>query len=164
MAKKTKSKPSKVERELVATTEKLRARLAKTQAKAEAWKSEAKDSAKAVASLEKKLVRQTRLADNAKQKAKAQKQARKVVEASVEQTSAELAEKTSEQRAEQVAEQDGRPSEETEAQESTAAGVPANEQVPDDSWPVTKLRAEARKQGLAGYSRKTKAQLLAVLR
>jgi hypothetical protein len=51
------------------------------------------------------------------------------------------------------------------------AGRPAPEVVPvatsttvDDSWNVTRLRAEARGRGVAGYSRKTKAQLLADLR
>lgn len=35
---------------------------------------------------------------------------------------------------------------------------------PDDAWTVTRLRAEARARGVAGYSRKTKDQLLAELR
>jgi hypothetical protein len=35
---------------------------------------------------------------------------------------------------------------------------------PDDSWTVAELRAECGRRGLTGYSRKTKAQLLAVLR
>jgi hypothetical protein len=35
---------------------------------------------------------------------------------------------------------------------------------PDDSWTVTALRSEARARGVVGYSRKTKAQLLADLR
>jgi hypothetical protein len=34
---------------------------------------------------------------------------------------------------------------------------------PDATWTVTALRAEARSRGVAGYSRKTKAQLLADL-
>jgi hypothetical protein len=34
---------------------------------------------------------------------------------------------------------------------------------PDDSWNVTRLRAEARSRGVAGYSRKSKEQLLAEL-
>ena len=34
---------------------------------------------------------------------------------------------------------------------------------PDDTWTVPALRAEARARGLRGYSRKTKAQLLAEL-
>jgi hypothetical protein len=34
---------------------------------------------------------------------------------------------------------------------------------PDDSWTVAQLRAEARTRGLAGLSRKTKAELLAAL-
>jgi hypothetical protein len=40
---------------------------------------------------------------------------------------------------------------------------PAPEAGPDDSWTVTALRAEARSRGLAGYSRKSKAELLAAL-
>ena len=35
---------------------------------------------------------------------------------------------------------------------------------PDDSWTVAALRAEARRRGMTGYSRKTKAQLVAELR
>jgi len=35
---------------------------------------------------------------------------------------------------------------------------------PDDSWSVADLRAEAKRRGMTGYSRKTKAQLLADLR
>jgi hypothetical protein len=38
------------------------------------------------------------------------------------------------------------------------------ESVPDDSWTVAALRAEARRRGMTGYSRKTKAQLVAELR
>lgn len=34
---------------------------------------------------------------------------------------------------------------------------------PDDSWTVTALRAEARARGIAGYSRKSKAELIAAL-
>jgi hypothetical protein len=40
----------------------------------------------------------------------------------------------------------------------------ATERVPDDSWTVADLRAEAKRRGLTGYSGKTKAQLLAELR
>jgi hypothetical protein len=35
---------------------------------------------------------------------------------------------------------------------------------PDESWTVSDLRAEAKKRGLTGYSRKSKAELLAQLR
>jgi lysophospholipase len=35
---------------------------------------------------------------------------------------------------------------------------------PDDSWTVAELRAEAKRRGMSGYSRKTKGQLLADLR
>jgi hypothetical protein len=40
---------------------------------------------------------------------------------------------------------------------------PASKGSPDDSWTVTALRAEARSRGLAGYSRKSKAELLSAL-
>lgn len=143
MAKKSKL-PSKVERELTATTEKLRARLAKAEAKAEKWKSLAKDAQKSVGSLEKKLVRQTERADKAKQRAKADKAARKVVEATVDQNAQERTEAA--------------------ATEPAQSAVPAGEQVPDESWTVTRLRAAARDQGITGFSRKSKAQLLASLR
>jgi hypothetical protein len=42
--------------------------------------------------------------------------------------------------------------------------VPAAGSVPDDSWTVAELRAEAKRRGMTGYSRKTKAELLAELR
>jgi hypothetical protein len=49
-----------------------------------------------------------------------------------------------------------------------SAGTPAAADVmaptPDDSWTVADLRAEARRRGLTGYSRKAKADLLAELR
>jgi hypothetical protein len=41
---------------------------------------------------------------------------------------------------------------------------PGASTTPDDTWNVTRLRAEARGRGVAGYSRKTKEQLLAELR
>jgi len=44
----------------------------------------------------------------------------------------------------------------------TAATVPTTG--PDDSWTVTRLRAEARARRVPGYSRKTKEQLLDDLR
>ena len=45
---------------------------------------------------------------------------------------------------------------------SSASGS-AGSSSPDDSWTVADLRAEAKKRGLTGYSRKTKAELLADL-
>lgn len=35
--------------------------------------------------------------------------------------------------------------------------------LPDETWTVSDLRAEAKRRGLTGYSRKTKAELLAEL-
>lgn len=49
----------------------------------------------------------------------------------------------------------GRPA----AEPTTADGVT----VPDETWSVVQLRAEARARGLVGMSNKTKAQLLAAL-
>jgi chromosome segregation ATPase len=50
------------------------------------------------------------------------------------------------------------------APEPVASASPASGAAgPDESWTVTRLRAEARTRGVAGYSRKTKAQLLADL-
>ncbi len=42
--------------------------------------------------------------------------------------------------------------------------APSPASQPDDSWTVVDLRAEAKRRGLVGYSRKSKAQLLAELR
>jgi hypothetical protein len=47
---------------------------------------------------------------------------------------------------------------------TTPAGASAGAATPDDSWTVAELRAEARRRGLTGYSRKVKADLLAELR
>jgi len=54
--------------------------------------------------------------------------------------------------------------------EVTASDRPVNEPttvdsltVPDETWSVVQLRAEARARGLTGISNKTKAQLLAAL-
>jgi peptidoglycan hydrolase CwlO-like protein len=45
------------------------------------------------------------------------------------------------------------------------AGTPAApSSTPDETWTVTRLRAEARARGVAGYSRRTKLQLLDDLR
>ena len=59
----------------------------------------------------------------------------------------------------------GPPAKATGAAPSTAPAVPpSGSSGPDESWTVPALRAEAKKRGLTGYSRKTKAQLLAELR
>jgi lysophospholipase len=47
---------------------------------------------------------------------------------------------------------------------SATAAAPSTTPGPDDSWTVADLRAEAKKRGLTGYSRKSKAELLAELR
>jgi lysophospholipase len=47
---------------------------------------------------------------------------------------------------------------------SSSQAAPSAGTGPDDSWTVADLRAEAKRRGLTGYSRKTKAELLAQLR
>jgi hypothetical protein len=54
--------------------------------------------------------------------------------------------------------------------EAAASGRPAGEPtaadgltIPDETWTVVQLRAEARARGLAGLSNKPKAQLLSAL-
>jgi lysophospholipase len=49
---------------------------------------------------------------------------------------------------------------------ATTAAEPTSttSSTPDDSWSVADLRAEAKRRGMTGYSRKTKAELLADLR
>ena len=47
---------------------------------------------------------------------------------------------------------------------SASGGSAAGGSGPDDSWTVADLRAEAKRRGLTGYSRKTKTELLADLR
>ncbi|MFZ2012515.1 MAG: hypothetical protein WAV00_01680 [Nocardioides sp.] len=51
-----------------------------------------------------------------------------------------------------------------EAATPPKASGTARRTAPDESWTVTQLRAEARAKGVPGYSRQTKAQLLAALR
>jgi lysophospholipase len=48
---------------------------------------------------------------------------------------------------------------------ATTAAEPTSttSSTPDDSWSVADLRAEAKRRGMTGYSRKTKAELLADL-
>jgi hypothetical protein len=46
-------------------------------------------------------------------------------------------------------------------QSGSSDGVPAT--IPDATWTVTRLRAEARRRGIAGMSKKPKAELLAAL-
>lgn len=47
---------------------------------------------------------------------------------------------------------------------STAAqSTSSTSSTPDESWSVADLRAEAKRRGMTGYSRKTKAELLADL-
>ena len=49
------------------------------------------------------------------------------------------------------------------AAEASSPAVVSSAVSPDDSWTVAQLREEARTRGLAGMSRKNKAELLAAL-
>jgi hypothetical protein len=52
----------------------------------------------------------------------------------------------------------------TRASTKTAGGSGSARSGPDDSWTVADLKAEAKRRGMTGYSRKTKDQLLGDLR
>ena len=52
----------------------------------------------------------------------------------------------------------------TRAPRQPAGGTASAGSRPDDSWTVADLRAEAKRRGMTGYSRKTKDQLLRDLR
>jgi lysophospholipase len=56
------------------------------------------------------------------------------------------------------------PRDEPTASAAPPAAASSTASAPDDSWTVADLRAEAKKRGLTGYSRKTKAELLTELR
>jgi peptidoglycan hydrolase CwlO-like protein len=139
----TKKKQSKVsaKNDLRAVVKKLRSQLAKAEKSAEKWKSRAKAHQSDAAGLKAELTVVRRRLDKATASATKWKgRARSAAPAS---TSAAAAEPAS-----------------TTAPERGAVSGAA----PDDSWTVTRLRAEARARGVAGYSRKTKEQLLVDLR
>lgn len=139
----TKKKKSKgtAERELKAAVKKLRSQLAAAEKSAEKWKKRATERAKDAAGTKSELTAVRRRLDKAAASAAKWKDRAKAA------TSAAAATP---------------PGPAVVPASESAVTVPTTE--PDDSWTVTRLRAEARSRRIAGYSRKTKEQLLLELR
>jgi hypothetical protein len=138
VATKKKDKSS-AEKELKAAVKKLRSQLAAAEKSAEKWKSRAKAHQSEAAGAKAELSAVRRRLDKAaasatKWKARAKSPGR----APTPPTAAVV--------------------------EPTSDPQPVPGAAPDESWTVTRLRAEARARGVAGYSRKTKVQLIAELR
>lgn len=138
MAKK-KQKPEKgrsaAEQALKSDVKKLRAQLATAEKSAEKWKTKAKDHRSRAAGAKTELAGARRRLDKAEAAAAKWKDRVKT------------------------------PAPPRAATSGTAGQAPqAGSASPDDSWNVTRLRAEARSRGVAGYSRKSREQLLVELR
>jgi hypothetical protein len=141
VASKKKSAPS--DKQLRATVEKLRTTLERTEAKAAKWKTEARRQEKVAADLEGRLK-------------KANRRARKLEAGTPAPAAKRSPAREKGPKAEPVL---------PEAAPTGDASAPgADHEVPDDTWTVVRLRAEARSRGLAGLSNKSKADLLAALR
>lgn len=134
-SKKKNSKTVSAKQELQAAVKKLRAQLGAAQKSAEKWKSRAKTHRSDAEGAKAELTAVRRRLDKAAASAAKWKGRAKT------------------------------PTPSPPAQPTTAdAPADVATGAPDDSWTVTRLRAEARSRGLTGYSRKTKAELLAELR
>lgn len=138
-----------ITKKLEARVKKLEAAVESAEAKTAQWKKKAKkDRADAAASstkvsqLEKKLEKARRSAPKAS--------------VGVSRPTLAVAPDAPDQSAEAAAPAEVAPQVESVPTAASTAG-------PDDSWTVTALRAEARTRGIAGYSRKTKAELLSAL-
>ena len=144
MAKKTKAKKSAVEKDLRAKLKKVRAQLSVAEKSAEKWKHRAKKHQKDAAGLKSELSAVRRRA--AKAESAAEKWKERAASAPAATTPAAA------------------PKAAVPAPTAQATPPPRRATTPDDSWTVTALRAEARSRGVAGYSRKSKDQLLVDLR
>ena len=135
MANKKKSATDAAEKQLRAAVKKLRAQLAAAEKQAEKWRERAKDHKSVASGVKTELSAVRRRLEKA--------------EASVRKWKDRAS-----------------PAASTPSTRSAkpAPAAPSVHSLPDDSWTVTALRAEARRRGLTGYSRKTKADLLAELR
>ncbi len=133
VATKKKSASSAVDKKSKARIKKLEARLASAEKSAGKWKARAKKHQTDAAGLKSELAAVRRRLEKAAASAAKWKDRAKAAPSSM-------------------------PVPEPDA--GAASETPA---VPDESWTVTRLRAEARARGVAGYSRKSKAQLLADL-
>ena len=112
-----------------------------------------------LAATKKALKKAKNRADRWRKEAKDQKRAAQRARARVERLQRKLAGASASSAKVQAAPMDEMPSVRPVA-ESTTVDVVA---VPDETWSVVQLRAEARARGLTGMSSKTKAQLLTAL-
>ena len=133
-----KSKVAAAKQELEAEVKKLRARLASAEKSAGKWKTRAKAHGKSLAGLKGEVT---------------------AVRRKLEKAEGNVAKWRGRAKAQPAAAVPPEP-----AATPTPAPTPTGRATgPDDSWTVTRLRAEARARGVVGYSRKTKAQLIADL-
>jgi hypothetical protein len=139
VANKKKSKGS-AEQELKAAVKKLRSQLAAAEKSAEKWKKRATERARDAKGTRAELSAVRRRLDKAAASAAKWKGRARSAPSGAAPTPGPAMEPASE----------------------SAVTMPTTE--PDDSWTVTRLRAEARARQVPGYSRKTKEQLLADLR
>jgi lysophospholipase len=162
MAKKNKkSGRSKVEKDLRATVKKLRRRLDSAESAVERWRAKATKhkSRSAAAQAESEQLRERLDQAMAARPAQAPtKAAVKTPAKAAVKTPAKAAVKAPAKRATKPA---AKPTARTTAK--TSRRPAATRTGPDESWTLSALRAEARSRGLTGYSRESKARLLARL-
>jgi hypothetical protein len=150
MAKKQKSASSSAEKQLKAAVKKLKSQLAAAEKSAEKWKARAQDRKAVASSIKAELAGVRRRLEKA--------------EASVLKWKDRASQPVA--RTHLAAVPDPAPTAvvaDAGADPVTGA-VTGTSTVPDESWTVTALRAEARSRGISNYSRKSKAELVAELR
>ena len=146
MAKKQKSATAAAEKQLRAAVKKLQGQLAAAEKSAEKWKARAKEGRSVTAGVKSELAAvRRRLEKSELSVTKWRDRARKRAPVGAAPSGPAAATSPA-----------------TSSASVSAGSVPSGD--PDDSWTVTALRAEARRRGITGYSRKTKAALLAELR
>jgi predicted nucleic acid-binding Zn-ribbon protein len=164
MAKQKKSTTRAAEKELTAKLAKARTKRKEAEASEQKWKKRAKALRQDVTGL------QTELDDVGRRLATAEASLRGA--GATTGTTAPATRAAATKAAAKRAPAKKTPAKKTPAKKTPAKKAPAKKAEtparsgsvrPDDSWTVTALRAEARSRGLAGYSRKTKDQLLAEL-
>ena len=112
-----------------------------------------------LATTKKALEKSKARADRWRKQSKDQKRAAQRARARIEKLQRKLAGASASSAKVQAAPMAGLASVTPVAESRTVEAVP----VPDETWTVVQLRAEARAQGLTGMSNKTKAQLLTAL-